>query len=75
MSALSTRNSVLCPQVTMSGLPTGIMTQAAGAEKSSDHETARNVRFENSPKCNLALVTQNSAKLKPLMMNFRCATF
>ena len=36
MSAMSTRNSVLCPQVAMSGLPTGNMKQAA-AEKSTDH--------------------------------------
>ena len=63
---LSTGNNVSSPdrrqclvsqQATMSGLPTGIMKQAAGAEKSSDHETARKVRLENSPKCNLALVT------------------
>ena len=44
-------------------------------KKSNDHETAWKARFENYPKCNLALVTYNSTILKPLMMTFRCATF
>ena len=56
MFALSTHNNVFCPQVTMSGLTTANVKQKAGAEKSSDQETAGNGNFENSQKFTLALL-------------------
>ena len=72
VSSVHREQGLVSQQATMSGLPTGIMKQTAGAEKSSDHETARNVTFDNSPKCNLALVRKNSMKIKWVYIPWHC---